>query len=164
MSIYESYKSMCIDKEYSLYSREIVKSGNNSVEFFQRFIGQYDKNGEVITQVDSNVESHKNINNILFKVMKIRFRLSEIDEHIRRHLMEYAYFIFSINHKDFVICPIHLMDNYFYFFEKNINPPITINSFEHFSVVLYITKLYDKDFRLTCELAGWSRICVSEIK
>jgi hypothetical protein len=163
MSTYEGYEgyNTNIDKEYSLYSREIIKSGDNCIEFFQKSIGQYDKNGEVITQVDSNVESHKN--NLLF-VTKIRFRLSEIDESVRRHLMEYAYFIFIVGCKDFITCPIYLMDNYFYFLEKNIKPSITIHPFENFSVTLYITKPYDKDFKLTCELVGWSRIClISEI-
>lgn len=142
--------------EQPLYSRMIVGGGDEvETSFFGNYLGQFGKNGEMIERVDTNMyNSSVSLN--LFRAIAIRFRETVTDRRVKEHLLKTAHFRLTIVDQDVMMYPIHLMDNYYYFFEKKFVLPITLNPYENFRVELRY-KAFDTKFQLTCELVGLMR-------
>jgi hypothetical protein len=143
--------------DQSLYAKKTIKKKDSSTQFFQNTIGQYKKEGELITQLDTNMCSSSHLYHLQFSCTGVRFKFSKVDVKIREYLMEYAYFIFRIMYTDFVVYPIHLMENHFYFVERMLTRPIIINECENFTIMLQMEEPSQYEFDMTCELVGTMR-------
>lgn len=138
-----------------LYSRMMVGGEKNEFGFFGTNIGLFDKQGEMITNTDTNMQNPGMIQN-LFAVRGIRFRETEMDGKTRRHMLKYGHFVFRITDRDYLTYPLHLMENYYYFLEKKLETQIIIKPYDYFCVSLRM-KSYETQFQLTCELLGIMR-------
>ena len=139
-----------------LYSRMMVGGYDRyDISFFNSSIGCYNSIGEMIERDDTNMCNQSYILQ-MFTIKAIRFRETITDLNVREHLIKYGYFILRIMDRDYLTYPLHLMNNYYYFLEKDLEMPIIINPYQSFQVLLTM-KNYDHKFQLTCELLGTMR-------
>lgn len=158
MKIINSRGDMCDEIDQTLYSRRVIKASDTHIDFFSGCLGQFDRKGEqVLTWADTNIQTSSVLTHGEYVVRGIKFTEWKSDKKLREHLMGYGYFIFRVVDKDYLIYPIHLMSNYFFFLEKKLEIPIIIEAYYNFSVILNLEKEYGKECTLTCELLGKMR-------
>lgn len=143
--------------DQSLYSRRTIKKDSVRDMFFGDNIGSYNSKGELVTRADTNTCNYSTLSSIMYLVSGIKFIETELDLKVRKHLLEYAYFVFRVGDKDYLTFPLHLMMNYMYFLQKELTIPVPIDAHYNFQVQLDMTKSYNKDFYITCELLGVMR-------
>lgn len=144
--------------DQSLYSRMILSAGNSEVKFFAAVLGDIKTvihPREKMTRTDTNMwMSSQLVSGQTFSVYGIRFKETEVDATKRMFLLQHAHFVVQISDQDFLMYPLHLMTNYFFFLDKRLTSAILIPQHHYFHVILYCDRPVPYDIQLTCELVG----------